>query len=235
MLSLNKFFNEPGVVAFTTDRQCDFAFDPDNKNLTQRQKEILAEGAGVSVDQIPFFKQVHGNRVIAVTREFLVNCSLPEADGFVANQLNVPINVRTADCLPVFLFDPHTKTIGLVHAGWRGTKQKILDNTLLQMRRRYAVWLSNLKVIFGPAIGACCYQVGQEFLTYFPNETQKKADGYYFDLKLANKNQLLALGVLEKNIFDCDLCTCCEERYFSYRRDKEKAGRMLSVMMIRGE
>ena len=91
----------------------------------------------------------------------------------------------------------------------------------------------DLKVVLGPAIRSCCYEVGKEFLEYFPREVSAKDQHLYLDLPLVNKTQLTFWGVRTENIFDCQICTCCDPRFFSYRRDGPKAGRMVSVMMLK--
>lgn len=117
------------------------------------------------------------------------------------------------------------------------------------MKKHFGTKPKDLKAAFGPAIQKCCYQMGLEFKKYFPKEVtvvngaptvllrfcaaKRSRGGLFFDLPLTNKHQLLALGVKEKNIFDCRICTSCNPRFFSFRREGKKAGRMISLMMLK--
>jgi len=93
---------------------------------------------------------------------------------------------------------------------------------------------SQILVGLGPAIRQCCYEVNSEFLERFPSSVVKRAHKFYFDLAGENVEQLLACGVSSKNIFDCEICTSCNnDRFYSYRREGERAGRMASVIMLK--
>ena len=63
-------------------------------------------------------------------------------------------------------------------------------------------------------------------------EIEEKDDGLYFDLTLVNKRQLIDQGVKGENIFDCEMCTCCDNQFFSYRREGKTTGRHLSLFML---
>ena len=231
MLSLNNFFNDPRVITLVSDRSMDFTLNGEPA-FSGRQKVFLSKHLGPFAEKTVFLKQVHGDEVIPIRRS-QPSSGFKEGDALITKERGVPLAVRSADCLPIFIFDPRTKAVGLVHAGWRGSRKAIVQNALRAMMRRWKTEPRHLKAAFGPAIRSCCYQVGEEFQAYFPDETRKRSDGFYLDLVLVNKNQLLGLGVKAENIFDCNLCTCCDSRFFSYRREGAKAGRMISVVMLR--
>jgi YfiH family protein len=155
-----------------------------------------------------------------------------EADAFITNEKNLPIAIRTADCVPVFIFDPVRRAIGLAHTGWKGTIKSIAAKTVQKMKENYASRPSDLKVVLGPSIRRCCYTVGKEFHDYFSGYVHHRDGFLYADMIAANHDQLLKAGVHDKNIFDSGDCTCCHAGYFSFRRDGEKAGRMISLMML---
>ena len=145
----------------------------------------------------------------------------------------MPIAIRTADCVPVFVFDPLRRVIGLVHAGWRGTYKTIASKTVQKMQEKYSCLSSSLKIFLGPSIRECCYQVGEEFRDYFPSHVRDREGHLYVDMISANRSQLLQAGVQRENILDSGVCTCCNKNYFSFRRDGKKAGRMISLMMLK--
>lgn len=180
-------------------------------------------------------RQVHGSKIIVAARNAASPWSAaPEdADGVLTDRRGLAIAVRTADCLSVFIYDPRHEAIGLVHAGWRGTQQQIAARAVAIMRQQWDSGPKDLRVAFGPAIRSCCYQVGEPFLKYFPGETVRRKEGYFFDLPQANRNQLADAGVDAANIMDCGVCTYCDPMYFSYRREGESAGRMIALMMLK--
>ncbi len=233
MLSLSEFFEDERVVALVSNRDVDFTLNGRISSLTDEQKYFFRHKAGITIERAAWTKQVHGTKILDVSKDFLKHEELLEADGLLTSDIHLPIAVRTADCLSVFIFDPRKKTIGLVHAGWRGSLEGILRRAIERMTQAGDSKAEDFKIAFGPSIRSCCYQVGKEFHGYFPKEVQRKENGYYLDLVLVNRNQLRPFGVKDKNIFDCNICTCCDSRFFSYRREGEKAGRMLSLMMLR--
>lgn len=225
------------VVTFMSDRSIDFARGSTIQKeggCNAQQKNFLAAQLGFVPSLLVDVQQVHGRRVILATEEFTRrNDFSEEADGLVTNLSNASLVIRTADCLPVFMYDTKRKCLGLLHAGWRGSHQNIIQQSVSIMRQNFHAETKDLKVALGPAIRACCYQVGGEFRDYFPQEIVYRNQDVYLDLPRVNKRQLIELGVLEENIFDCGLCTCCDKRFFSYRREGKSAGRMISLMMLR--
>jgi hypothetical protein len=102
------------------------------------------------------------------------------------------------------------------------------------MRDSFGSEAPNLYINLSPSIRSCCYQVGAEFKGYFSDSTLESKGNYYFDLAGENIRQALNCGVKLENISDANACTCCtKDDFFSYRRQGAKAGRMMSVIMLR--
>lgn len=223
------------VVAFTTQRDNDFALSlNDAKGMTAQQMSAIAQVAHMSLSDIVSVKQVHGDKIVFVDDQYMKNFkSIEEADALITSLVNVPIAVRTADCLPAFIYDPRHNACGVVHAGWKGTAQKITQKTALMMMDKFKSNPSELLVAFGPAIQKCCYEVGVEMEDVFPKAIESNNHRRCLNMPLANRQQLLDIGVLDKNIEDCGLCSHCGKDWFSFRREKEAAGRMLSLMMVK--
>jgi YfiH family protein len=232
MLSLNKFFDNPSLVAFTSDATLDFTLNEASPFLTEVQKEYLSRETGVSVYSLAWVKQTHGSDVVAVDERFTSE-PLKEADALMTDKPNIPIAVRTADCLPIFVFDPPHHAIAVIHAGWKGTQRGIFKETYRAMQAKYKTDFEDVLVAFGPAIRSCCYEVGQEFAGHFPDAVSVRNGKLYMDLIKANREQLYGLGIERHQLFDCRVCTSCDRNYFSFRRDGEKAGRMVSLMMLK--
>ncbi|MBX5495566.1 MAG: peptidoglycan editing factor PgeF [Bryobacteraceae bacterium] len=178
----------------------------------------------------PFtLKQIHSSLVLKAGEA-------PEGDALVSNLEGEAIAVRTADCVPLLMADPRTRTVAAVHAGWRGTVSRIAVCAVDRLAADYGVDPGDLVVAIGPAIGGCCYEVGPEvaeaFQPFFP-ERDDLTGRVRVDLAEANRRQLVSAGVNPDRIHLSGLCTCCQSADFhSYRRDKTKAGRMVSSIEI---
>ena len=154
------------------------------------------------------------------------------ADAVVTANTQVLIGVLVADCVPVILYDPVMKVAGAVHAGWRGTAQQILKNTIAVMRDRFDCLPQDISVAIGPSIKQCSYEVGKEVKEEVERATgegayyRKEGDKYFIDIASANKIQALSMNVPEKNIWQSRECTFCNpEKYHSYRYSGDCAGR----------
>jgi hypothetical protein len=231
MFQYNNFF-PPEVVAFTTGCTIDFTFER-SVPLKPEQSEYLRKRVGAAVPKIFNINQQHGVNIVTAKTLDIPKVQTPKADAVITNVPGIPLTVRTADCLPVFVYDPARKVIALIHAGWKGSQKTIAAHTIKKMNDLFKCQTTDLLVVFGPAIRSCCYQVGEEFRRYFPHSTEVRDKKYYMDLITENKNQLARMNVKESNMFDFKVCTCCDTKYFSYRREGDSAGRMLSLIMIK--
>jgi len=209
-----------------------------NESLSNRKNFL--EGLGIDYRDLVCAKQVHGSCIIRVKEEdrgkgaLSYDNSIPDTDALVTKERGLPLAVFTADCLSIFLYDSKTPAIGLVHAGWRSTKENITSKTIQLMQESFNTQAWRLHIGFGPAIRQCCYEVGKDFPSFSSEGLIKRNDRYYLDLVGINKNEALDSGVIEENIIDLGLCTSCSnEDFFSYRREGEVCGRMISVIMLR--
>jgi YfiH family protein len=223
------FFPEYVTAAFS-DRRVDFVFPAGDHNLSGEQKTFLRDEWAVDPERCANIRQIHGNRVLRADGPFDV---MPDADGIITDRRNLTLLVRTADCLPVFLCDPGREVIGLVHAGWKGSLDRVTAEAVRAMVAHYGTRPADIKAAFGPAISPVFYEVGREFIKYFPKEVTARGLKCSLDIALVNRNQLEDEGVLPGNIMDCGICTYANEQYFSYRREGGAAGRMVSVMTMR--
>jgi YfiH family protein len=179
-----------------------------------------------------FLKQVHGARVVRAPWE-----GTPEADAATATPGWI-VGVETADCLPLLLVDPGRRAVAAVHAGWRGTAAGVAAAAVEALRAEGSR-PADLLAALGPAIGPCCYEVGEELREAFG----ERGSAFFrpgirgrphLDVRAANRRQLVESGLLPERIHDVDECTHCrEDLYHSYRRQGPGAGRMLSYVGFR--
>lgn len=239
-MQFGNFPNANLVCAFSNRRAGNMSlFYGDTKESLNNRKNFL-QGLGIDYRDLICAKQVHGNTSRYVQESdkakgaLLYDTAIADTDALITDKRNLSLAVFTADCLSIFLYDHKTEGIGLVHAGWRSTKEKIVEKTLKLMQERFAATTEELYIGFGPAIRSCCYIVKEELADFFSEGIIKKDNHYYLDLLKINKKQLLDLGVKDNHIFDSQICTvCCNEDFFSYRKEGNNCGRMISAMMRR--
>ena len=151
-----------------------------------------------------------------------------EGDALVSRTPGVAVSVRTADCFPILLADPETRAVAAIHAGWRGTAAGVVRSSLDRMRKKFGTDPENVFAAIGPGIGQCCYEVGIEVARQFGMR-----DAGNLDLAVENKNQLIASGLQPDRIERVGSCTFCHPaQFFSWRRDHDRAGRMISFIRI---
>jgi len=230
-----KRLKEFPVIAAFGDRKLDVSFKAHIKNRAKFLKNI-----GIDYRDLVCVKQPHKSKIVSLTKKdkgkgaLNYPSAIDGADGLVTKKRNIPLAVFTADCLSIFLICPKTKTIGLVHAGWRGTKGNIAKKAIVLMKQKFSCKSKDIIAAFGPAIRKCCYQVGKDFKKYFKRGLIKRSGKLFLDLIEINKNQLKSCGVKKKNIIDSEICTSCQnKKFFSYRKEKDKAGRQMSVIMLK--
>ncbi|MBW2109529.1 MAG: peptidoglycan editing factor PgeF [Deltaproteobacteria bacterium] len=218
---------------------------PENVRENRRR---LARALGVSPEAILTPRQVHGSAVAVIKDTPLEKACADRSDQDPADALvtNVPglcVMVLVADCVPILLYDPQSQVVAVVHAGWRGTLDRIAEKTIGVMQQHFGSRPQNVLAAMGPSIGPCCLKVGSEVaararavLGSIGNVARSSAHGAYtLDLWRANQEQLLEAGLMEQHVENSGVCTCCEQsrRFFSYRRDRGHTGRFGAGIFIR--
>ena len=155
-------------------------------------------------------------------------------DGLITDNPEIILLIKVADCVPVYLYEPKSKLIGLVHSGWRGTAGGIVPNAI-QLMREMGVNEKDICVFLGPAIGFCCYEVDREVADNFNKNAKRKLENGKWKVGLREHIclQLAKIGIPSSNIMASDICTFQSLDYHSYRRDGEKAGNMYAFMGLK--
>ena len=145
--------------------------------------------------------------------------------------LNLILFLKVADCVPIYLFDKRLIIFGLVHSGWRGTANKIVMNAINNLLENGSN-LSDILISLGPAIGICCYEVGEQIIHNFhSNSLVKKNNSYYLDLSSQLSIDLINMGIYKNHITHSNVCTSHDEKCHSFRRDGINSGRMHSMII----
>ena len=210
-----------------------------NMGLGQDIPERVSENRlrafrSVNLDPASMFDvwQVHSKEVICIEAIRKADENYQKADGILTDNPAITLFMRFADCVPILLFDPRLKVIGILHAGWQGTLKKISSSAIKKMINVYHSEPSDIIAAIGPSIGPDHYEVGddvaQEVKTVFGSQTKNilnNRDGkIFFDLWNANIILIKESGVTLTEV--SGICTACNvDDWFSHRQERGRTGR----------
>ena len=236
------------------DLNLGFTKDDSAENVRENRTRFLQSLRADSFTRFVLLLQRHTPVLHAITRsdeavgDFLQPATL-EGDAAMTDVPGVLLTVQNADCVPVLLMDPARPAVAALHAGWRGTLERIVENGVGRMRAAYGSDPARIVAAIGPSIGPRSYAVGDEvndaFLSRFRygNELFHTAGGLepgmdrpqrYLDLWEANRRQLLDAGVAAENITVLGEDTATKtDRFFSHRAEAGFTGRMMSAIGLR--
>ncbi|WP_455389205.1 peptidoglycan editing factor PgeF [Petrachloros mirabilis] len=187
-------------------------------------------------------KQVHGTDALVVDRPLVDQDRFHGGwDALVTDQPGVTVAVRTADCVPVLVYDRRRKVVAAIHAGWRGTLAGIVPRTFELMGARFKTVASDLRVSIGPSAGSCCYEVDETVLAPLRSGSPdwravvRDVPGTKarLDLRELVRRQLVQLGIRPEHVTTVNLCTICHtDLFYSYRREGRVNGTMLSGIAL---
>ncbi len=232
----------------------------DTKENVLENRRLFQSALGATDLKLVSLKQIHSDVIHLFDAAPAEPC---RGDASATNRPGLLLAVQTADCVPILLVDPKKRAIAAVHAGWRGTLQRIVVKAVGQLQMQFGSKPADLLAAIGPSIGGCCYEVGTEvaiqfqsqfadapewfdefrtgdepnpiqWLNMMPPGHQPPPKNVLLDLRKANRAQLLGAGLRPSNIFVSDLCTACRrDLLFSYRKEGAQSGRLMSAIGIR--
>jgi len=234
--------------------------DWDARENVNENRRLFQAALGAASHSLVPLKQFHSDVICLFEAPPAEAC---RGDASATDTPGLLLGIQTADCVPILLVDPKNRAVAAAHAGWRGTLARIAEKTVGQMQMHFGSKPVDLIAALGPAIGGCCYDVAAELVTRFTSQFVDAADWFdeprtgeepnplqwlnmappghqpppknvRLDLRKANRSQLTAAGLREKNIFVSELCTACRpDLLFSYRKQGPLSGRHISVIGIR--
>ncbi|MFN2166977.1 MAG: peptidoglycan editing factor PgeF [Anaerolineae bacterium] len=209
----------------------------DEADVAENHARVYAR-LGLSAEQMISPRQVHSNRVAVVT-DAEAGSIIADTDGLATSTPHVALLLRFADCQPILLYDPVHHALALVHAGWRGVAQGIARRAVETMVETFGTSPGDLLAGLGPAIGPCCYTVGDKVaaamgyvLPDWSGAMSPLEEGTWrLDLSAANAQQLAAEGV--QKIETANLCTSCHyDEFYSHRAGNGRTGRFAAAAFL---
>ncbi len=242
-----RFTSAPaGVAAWSTTRAGGVSSAPyDTLNLgaavgddsvrVRENRRRAAAAMGFDLASAALVRQVHGAEIVCADaatagRGLVTESAIPDADALATDVRGLALIVGMADCVPVFLAAADGRAIALAHAGWRGVVADVVPRTLEILSARYGVLPSETVAAFGPSIGPCCFEVGEDVASVFASRFPGSARNRRVDLAAAIRRQLADAGVPREA--PSPPCTRCHaDRYFSHRAAGGiPSGRMWAVL-----
>ena len=198
----------------------------DDVERVDENRRIACAAIGADLEMLALNYQVHSARVLRAAPAMRGE----RADGLWTDEPGVPILAMSADCVPIVLArrGEDRPAVAVIHAGWKGLLAGIVDAGVA------ALGDGALAAAVGPAIGPCCYEVGEEVAAPFRERFGSDVvRGRHLDLWASAERALHAAGVERVDRFD--RCTACEpETFFSHRRDAGRTGRQGVIAYVTG-
>lgn len=180
----------------------------------------LSELEKISPNPI-FSNQMHGDKIIVVEKNPINQF---KADAFLTQKTGITLAIKVADCQGIVMYDPVTKSIAAVHAGWRGVALTITGKTIRRLKKEFNVDPKNILVGISPSLGPCCAEFSDP-TSELPTFMKPYIKNKYVDLWSAVRAQLIYAGIPDNQIEMSGECTKCNpDKYFSHRN--KDLGRM---------
>ena len=210
--------------------------------LENRQRTFRA--LGCSFESLYDVWQVHGKAVVCTQAPRPPGTPHLQADAILTDRPGVTLFMRFADCVPIFLYDPVRRVVGLVHAGWKGTLQRVAADAVRVMQAHYHSRPQDIRAGIGPSIGPHHYPVGPEVVRQAQDafgldagellrvsNGGKGDSGVQFDLWSANRLVLESVGVGQVEV--PEICTACHmEDWYSHRGESGRTGRFGALIAL---
>ena len=224
----------------------DFGINKEEEDLNENLYKI-ANCFEINSETIIKPKQTHSDNVAEI---FEKKTSFENIDGLITNRKNITLAITFADCICMMLYDPKSNVISNVHSGWKGTTKRIIQKAIYKMIKDYNSKTENIICAIGPAIRKDHFIVNEDVTNEYKKElfdicknndiiektnlTNEKGKQYRIDSVLVNKLLLKEMGVIDKNILDCEICTVCDkDKFHSYRMEENNYKKNLGIIMMK--
>lgn len=244
------FENTPHLIHLVSTKSSTFPYSfslalhtgEDKNNIISNRQHLANQLHSDTKLHFIVAQQTHSDNIQHITEENTkgweeLHDAIEACDALITNIPNVVLSILTADCVPILLYDTQNHAIAAIHAGWKGTKANITQQTVKRMQEVFSTEPKHIIAGIAPSIGRCCYEVGDDVAKHFfdiPQSYTQVKNKYMLDLPYINKKQLLQAGVEDTNIEMSNICTACHtERFFSYRKEAGCSGRFMSMIALK--
>ncbi len=196
------------------------------------EKKLLSKALNLPEKKILFLNQIHGDDIVTIhSHPEKTESFIADADGMATDMKNLCLVIRTADCVPVFIFDKKNSVLGAVHSGWKGCRLRISQKLAQLMKNRFNSEYSQMLVYILPSIGPDSYEISEDVADHFKDHTIKKNDKIYLNLWENIEVSLIKEGIPARNIFNSGICNLQNtDLFFSHRNGD--LGRNLNFAFI---
>jgi YfiH family protein len=203
----------------------------DNPETVKLNRDYFYKLLGITSSQVAYQKQIHSDIISIIDKPGLHG----ESDAMITIEKNIGLEISTADCTSIFIYDKIQNIIAAVHSGWRGSQKQIIRKTLLKLQNDFNSKPKNLFVYIGPSITQKNYEVGIEVAQLFSEKyILEKERKLFLDVLQVNLDLIKDFDIPEKQIEVSKLCTFEEkELLHSYRRDGQKSGRAIGLIYMK--
>jgi YfiH family protein len=207
-------------------------YTQDLKTVRNNEKNLLSEICSLEKQNILFLNQVHEDSILIIdtppTEDFVFH---GDADAMITDIPGICLVIRTADCVPIFAYDPVNKVLGAAHSGWRGTQLKIAGNMIKEMKDVYNCKATDIHAYIFPSIGPQSYEINEDVSKHFPHDHEFRNGKIYLNL-WQNIIRILKDEGLDSNlIYNAGICSMIQsDNFFSHR--KGDLGRNLNFAYI---
>lgn len=229
----------PNLSHVVVAKPCNLAphTGPEQDLAVPRRKEVCA-ALQLDFDRLTCPQQVHGVKVARVDASNAGvgragrETAIADCDGVMTDVAGVPLVAFSADCCLLLIVEPAVHAVGLTHAGWRGVAGGGARVLVEEMQRAYGASPERMLAAIGPAAQPCCYEISDDLAEQLaaspevgPDMLTRPAEKWHLNMHSALTRQLSQCGLVAEQVERLNLCTICDERFFSYRREGAATGR----------
>jgi len=229
---LSSEFNHLSIGVITKST-CNIDYTNDFNTIRREEKKLVESITGIDIKNIIFLNQVHGDKILTINS--IPDENLPfagDADGLITGLAGICLIIRTADCVPIFVYDHKNNLLGAAHSGWKGSKLSIAKKLIKQMQSVNGSDYKNMHVYILPSISPDSYTVNPDVAQFFQNYFIEKDNKIYLNMWKNIERSLMEEGIPESNIFNSKICNYINSiEFFSYRSGDE--GRNLNFAYMK--
>ena len=210
----------------------------ENKESALENRKKLCQHLSLDYSKLTLAQQIHQANVAIIDDSSSLK-EIPATDAMITNLSDTPLMVFSADCPSIILYDPQENLLALIHSSWRSMFRGIISKTIDLLSEKFHSQRKNIIAGIGPGAGVCCYQIDQNFIDIISERaellkfvTKNDKLGLTYDLPSAINDCLLRGGIPSGNIERMNICTICDENFFSFRREGNNAGRFVTIAAI---